>query len=67
MYMHEWNNMQYVSSASFLLAIYSVYLSAPKAKVMCPDGQVQPRDLLNFARSQVSSHRVTCSPRNFNN
>ncbi|KAI3421653.1 Endoglucanase [Psidium guajava] len=52
MYMHEWNNMQYVSSASFLLAIYSVYLSAPKAQVVCPEGQVQPQDLLYFAKSQ---------------
>ncbi|KAI6669468.1 hypothetical protein NL676_004353 [Syzygium grande] len=52
MYMHYWNNMQYVSSASFLLAVYSVYLSASKAKVTCPNGQVQPQGLLDFAKSQ---------------
>lgn len=52
MYMHEWNNMQYVSSASFLLAVYSGYLSPSKAKVTCPNGEVQPQDLLNFAKSQ---------------
>ncbi|KAF8009067.1 hypothetical protein BT93_J0147 [Corymbia citriodora subsp. variegata] len=52
MYMHEWNNMQYVSSASFLLAVYSGYLSASKAKFTCPEGEVQPHDLLNFAKSQ---------------
>lgn len=67
MYMHDWNNMQYVASASFLLAVYSVYLSASKAKVTCPNGQVQPQDLLNFAKSQVSTYQVTCLPRNINN
>jgi len=46
--------MQYVSSATFLLAVYSNYLSATKANLNCPDGQTQPQELLNFVKSQVS-------------
>ncbi|KAF5450082.1 hypothetical protein F2P56_030460 [Juglans regia] len=53
-YVREWNNMQYVSSAAFLLAVYSDYLSAANAKLTCPGGQlVQPQELLNFAKSQA--------------
>jgi hypothetical protein len=53
-YVHEWNNLQYASSAAFLLAVYSNYLSAAKAQLNCPEGQIQPRELLNFVKSQVS-------------
>ena len=53
MYVREWNNLQYVSAAAFLLAIYSGYLSSANAKLTCPEGQIQPQELLNFAQSQV--------------
>ena len=53
MYVREWNNLQYVSAAAFLLAIYSDYLSSANAKLTCPEGQIQPQELLNFAQSQV--------------
>ncbi|XP_059446817.1 endoglucanase 5-like [Corylus avellana] len=53
LYVREWNNMQYASSAAFLLAVYSDYLSAANAKITCPDGLIQPQDLLNFAKSQA--------------
>lgn len=53
LYVREWNNMQYVSSATFLLAVYSNYLSAAKAPLNCPDGQIQPQELLNFVKSQA--------------
>ncbi|TKY67738.1 Endoglucanase 5 [Spatholobus suberectus] len=53
LYVREWNNMQYVSSATFLLAVYSNYLSATKAQLSCPDGQIQPQELLNFVKSQA--------------
>ncbi|KAB2042432.1 hypothetical protein ERO13_D02G187700v2 [Gossypium hirsutum] len=53
MYVHEWNNLQYASAASFLLAVYSDYLSAANAKLTCPDGQIQPHEVLNFAKSQA--------------
>ncbi|KAK4842031.1 hypothetical protein QYF36_014609 [Acer negundo] len=52
MYVREWNNLQYSSSAAFLLAVYSDYLSAGKAQLTCPDGQIQTLELLNFAKSQ---------------
>lgn len=47
------NNMQYAASASFLLAVYSDYLAPTNSVVECPDGQVQPQDLLNYAKSQA--------------
>ncbi|KAL5759121.1 hypothetical protein ACOSP7_017642 [Xanthoceras sorbifolium] len=52
-HLHEWNNMQYASAAAFLLAVYSDYLSAGKTKLTCPDGQIPPLELLNFAKSQA--------------
>ncbi|XP_020973731.1 endoglucanase 5 [Arachis ipaensis] len=52
-YVREWNNMQYVSSSAFLLVAYSKYLSDAKTQIICPDGQVQPQELLNFAKSQA--------------
>lgn len=57
MYVREWNNMQYASAAAFLLAVYSDYLSAANAKLSCPDGQIQPKQVLDFAKSQVRKHK----------
>eukprot|EP01018_Ginkgo_biloba_P006892 Gb_28546 [translate_table: standard] len=54
LYIREWNNMQYVSSASFLLAVYSDYLSEAKQKLKCPDAQVEPSQLLKFSQSQMT-------------
>ncbi|PIA64197.1 hypothetical protein AQUCO_00201464v1 [Aquilegia coerulea] len=53
LYLHEWNNLQYVSSAAFLLTVYSDSLSASNSEIKCPDGQIKPQDLLNFAQSQA--------------
>lgn len=53
MYVREWNNMQYASAAAFLMAIYSGYLSDANAKLTCPDGLFQPKDLLDFSQSQA--------------
>ncbi|KAG9150786.1 hypothetical protein Leryth_002939 [Lithospermum erythrorhizon] len=50
---NDWNNMQYASSAAFLLAVYSDYLSKAKASIKCPDAQVQSQDLLTTAKSQA--------------
>ncbi|KAK4493384.1 hypothetical protein RD792_017718, partial [Penstemon davidsonii] len=52
-YMREWNNLQYPASASFLLAVYSDYLTKSKSVVTCPNSQLQPQELLNFAKSQA--------------
>ncbi|KAK6148446.1 hypothetical protein DH2020_019358 [Rehmannia glutinosa] len=53
LYLHEWNNLQYPASAAFLLAVYSDYLSKAKSVVKCPDAQLLPQDILNFAKSQA--------------
>nr|ALG64929.1 glycoside hydrolase 9C1 [Populus tomentosa] len=53
MYVREWNTLQYASSAAFLLAVYSDSLSAANAKLTCPEGQIPPQALLDFARSQA--------------
>ncbi|XP_057445233.1 endoglucanase 5 [Lotus japonicus] len=52
-YVHDWNNLQYASSAAFLLAVYSNYLNAAKSQLNCPEGQIQPQELLSFAKSQA--------------
>nr|XP_017217973.1 PREDICTED: endoglucanase 5-like [Daucus carota subsp. sativus] len=53
LYINEWNNLQYAASAAFLHAVYSEYLSAANAVLNCPDAQLKPQDLLNFAKSQA--------------
>ena len=61
MYVREWNNLQYASAAAFLLAVYSDSLSAANAKLTCPEGQIPPQELLDFARSQVLKGLTTSS------
>lgn len=55
MHFYEWNNMQYVSSAGFLLSVYSKYLTEAgvNTSLTCPDGNVSPGSIVDFARSQV--------------
>lgn len=52
-YLQSWNNMQFVSSASFLLTVYSDYLSSAGKYLKCSSGYVAPQELLSFAQSQV--------------
>ncbi|KAL6533586.1 Endoglucanase [Orobanche hederae] len=50
----SWNNMQFVTSASFLTTVYSDYLnSARRSSLRCATGNVPPTELLSFAKSQV--------------
>ncbi|KGN53401.1 endoglucanase 6 [Cucumis sativus] len=49
----RWNNMQFVTSASFLATVYSDYLSSSGGNLKCAAGYVQPSELLRFAQSQV--------------
>ncbi|KAL6986392.1 Endoglucanase [Sarracenia purpurea var. burkii] len=49
----RWNNMQFVTSASFLLAVYSDYLTSAGKNLICNSGSVAPSELLSFAQSQV--------------
>ncbi|CAL0304309.1 unnamed protein product [Lupinus luteus] len=53
LYVDNWNNLQYVSAAAFLLVVYSNYLSAAKTQLNCPEGQIQPQELISFSQSQA--------------
>ncbi|XP_047327647.1 endoglucanase 6 [Impatiens glandulifera] len=49
----RWNNLQFVTSASFLLTVYSDYLSSANKNLHCASGTVSPDEILSFAKSQV--------------
>ncbi|KAH9775145.1 Endoglucanase 6 [Citrus sinensis] len=49
----RWNNMQFVTSASFLATVYSDYLASAGRDLKCSAGNVAPAELLGFAKSQV--------------
>ncbi|XP_059286805.1 endoglucanase 6-like [Lycium ferocissimum] len=49
----RWNNMQFVTSASFLATVYSDYLASARKTLKCSSGSVSPTELLAFAKSQV--------------
>ncbi|XP_074587949.1 endoglucanase 6-like isoform X3 [Curcuma longa] len=49
----NWNNLQFVTGAAFLFAVYSDYLSSAGRTVACAAGATSPADLLSFAKSQV--------------
>ncbi|KAK1286532.1 Endoglucanase 6 [Acorus calamus] len=54
LFRQRWNNMQFVTSASFLLTVYSDYLSSSRQRaVRCASGYASPSELLNFAKSQM--------------
>ncbi|KAF5734758.1 endo-glucanase 2 family protein [Tripterygium wilfordii] len=49
----RWNNMQFVTSASFLTTVYSDYLTSAGRSLRCAASNVAPSELLGFAKSQV--------------
>ncbi|GAB2228744.1 hypothetical protein Droror1_Dr00022873 [Drosera rotundifolia] len=53
LYIRQWNNMQYVSSAAFLLTVYSDHLEKTNQTLHCPKGPVSHKQILRFAKSQV--------------
>ncbi|KAE8680236.1 Endoglucanase 11 [Hibiscus syriacus] len=53
LYVRQWNNMQYVSNAAFLLTVYSEHLRASKLLLRCDRGESGPEEVLAFAKSQV--------------
>ncbi|KAF5746100.1 endoglucanase 11-like [Tripterygium wilfordii] len=54
LYVRQWNNMQYVSTAAFLLTIYSDILRTSNQKLNCHgEIAVDHEEILNFAKSQV--------------
>ena len=52
-YRQRWNNMQFVTGASFLLTIYSDYLSSARKSMQCAGSYVAPAELFSMAKSQV--------------
>ncbi|TKW24866.1 hypothetical protein SEVIR_3G077800v4 [Setaria viridis] len=57
MYHQRWNNLQFVTSASFLLTVYADYatkLPGGGGAVRCPGGAARPFEILAFVRSQVN-------------
>ncbi|XP_058095965.1 endoglucanase 6-like isoform X2 [Magnolia sinica] len=53
LFRQRWNNLQFVTSASFLLTVYSDYLSSSGRGIRCNAGNVAASELLSFAKSQV--------------
>ncbi|KAJ0046789.1 hypothetical protein Pint_04049 [Pistacia integerrima] len=53
LFIRQWNNMQYVSTASFLLTIYSDYLQSTNQTLKCDRGSVNSQEIFVFAKSQV--------------
>ncbi|RQO85764.2 hypothetical protein POPTR_001G356000v4 [Populus trichocarpa] len=53
LYIRQWNNMQYVSTAAFLLTTYSDHLQASNQRLQCDQGTLDPSDIFKFAKSQV--------------
>jgi hypothetical protein len=54
MYHRRWNNLQFVTSASFLLTVYADFATmSGHGAVRCPAGAAQPFEILNFVKSQV--------------
>ncbi|KAL3619185.1 Endoglucanase [Castilleja foliolosa] len=49
----SWNNMQFVTTASFLTTVYSDYLASAGKSLTFANKYVSPSDLLSFAKSQV--------------
>lgn len=53
LYIRPWNNMQYVSTAAFLLSVYSDYLQNSNQILKCHEKMVSHEEVLNFAKSQI--------------
>ncbi|XP_059078225.1 endoglucanase 11-like [Cryptomeria japonica] len=52
-YLREWDNMQHVSNAAFLLAVSSDYYTIAQQKLQCSYEQVDPSQMLAFSKSQA--------------
>ncbi|KAL0306331.1 UNVERIFIED_CONTAM: Endoglucanase 11 [Sesamum radiatum] len=54
LYTRQWNNMQYVSTAVFLLTVFSEHLHATNQMLNCPTDSVGSHEILSFVKSQVA-------------
>ncbi|MED6149290.1 hypothetical protein PIB30_060976 [Stylosanthes scabra] len=53
-----WKNMQYVSTATFAMSVYSKYLSANNESLNCDGTTVTPLDLTSLVRDQRNIHCI---------
>eukprot|EP00252_Welwitschia_mirabilis_P011164 TRINITY_DN25101_c0_g1_i1.p1 TRINITY_DN25101_c0_g1~~TRINITY_DN25101_c0_g1_i1.p1 ORF type:complete len:631 (+),score=55.32 TRINITY_DN25101_c0_g1_i1:183-2075(+) len=53
LFQQKWNNMQFVTSAAFLLTVYSDYLTTARKNLQCAKGAAAPAELLATAKSQI--------------
>ncbi|XP_022969355.1 endoglucanase 11-like [Cucurbita maxima] len=53
LFIRQWNNMQYVSTASFLLTVYSDYLRRSNHRLNCHTGPVDHEKLFASAKQQT--------------
>lgn len=54
LYVRQWNNMQYVSTAAFLLTVYSGHLQSTNQMLDCPRDSVGPGEILSLVKSQAA-------------
>lgn len=54
LFTRQWNNLQYVSNAAFLLMVYSDHLQDTNQMVKCEKATVGPEEIQAFVRSQVN-------------
>ncbi|KAK6918818.1 Glycoside hydrolase family 9, partial [Dillenia turbinata] len=52
-YIRQWNNMQYVSTAAFLLLVYSDFLASSNKKLSCHKGSTDSQEIFDLAKNQV--------------
>ncbi|WMV33208.1 hypothetical protein MTR67_026593 [Solanum verrucosum] len=52
-YRQRWNNMYFVTSATFLGTTYSDYLASAGKYLKCSSGSISLNELLSFSKSQV--------------
>ncbi|GMN69012.1 hypothetical protein TIFTF001_038063 [Ficus carica] len=54
LYTRQWNSMQLVSNAVFLLTVFSDHLMATNRMALdCSIGHVGPQEIFSFAKSQI--------------
>ncbi|KAK6919315.1 Glycoside hydrolase family 9 [Dillenia turbinata] len=54
LYIRQWNNMQYVSTAAFLLVVYSDFLRSSSKKLRCQEGLfIDSQEIFDLAKNQV--------------
>jgi hypothetical protein len=56
LFTRNWNNMQYVTSAAFALAVYADYLCGfgQQQQLRCAGGAAEAPELVSLAKAQVS-------------